>query len=329
MDGIQDRIRKLSLEMLKKSGMYKAAEDGSDSDQYRKLSLDAHLSKTPSGTSPPPVRFVPPQETGNRRRREGVVNQDYKFQGFKQDHAEQLPNPESTWLNLTRMSSCAKETKDLAEKFDTEGHPKRRKWPELQREEAPRNRRISEQVHDRQMFSSIRCQQGALEHGSADTGAVATRRRSTPVRPLLELVRREDVTELMFSLSYQPHTELLTVTVIKARNLTRTQSQTPDSYVKVTLMYGERKIDRKKTSVRTGSLNPTFNESFMFDVTREDMKSVSLTLTVAEVEQGMVGKCEIGPWTEQWREMMDTPQKPATRWCQMKEITPSCKSPAV
>ncbi|CAH1232597.1 SYT9 [Branchiostoma lanceolatum] len=327
MDHIQDRIRKLSLEMLKKSGMYNAPEDGSDSDQYRKLSLDAHLSKTTKGASPPSVRFVPPQQTGNRRRREGVVHQDYKFQGFKQDHADQAPCPENTWLNLSRMSTCAKETKDLAQKFETEGHPKHRKWSELQREEAPRNRRISEQVHDRQRFTSTRCQQGALEHGPADTGA--TRRRSTPVRPLLELVRREDVTELMFSISYQPHTELLTLTVIKARNLTRTQSQTPDSYVKVTLMYGEKKIDRKKTSVRSGSLNPTFNESFMFDVTREDMRSVSLTLTVAEVEQGMLGKCEIGPWTEQWREMMDTSPKPATRWCQMKEITPSCKSPAV
>jgi len=39
-----------------------------------------------------------------------------------------------------------------------------------------------------------------------------------------------------------------------------------DPYVKVALLYNGQCIGKKKTQVRKKTLNPTFNESFMFDL---------------------------------------------------------------
>ncbi|XP_078680144.1 uncharacterized protein LOC144915560 isoform X3 [Branchiostoma floridae x Branchiostoma belcheri] len=159
------------------------------------------------------------------------------------------------------------------------------------------------------------------EENSAN-GRRMTRRRSMAARATIDLGAKEDVSEVMFSMGYHPNAGQLTVTIIKARNLARVGSDNPpDTYVRVALMCESRKIGKKKTSVQNGAPNPTFNESFHFDVAEDDMKGVFLSLVVEDSGGPTLGKCEVGPWTDQWNEMMEKPRKPVTRWCQLKEVT--------
>ncbi|KAI8505263.1 Cytosolic phospholipase A2 zeta [Branchiostoma belcheri] len=108
---------------------------------------------------------------------------------------------------------------------------------------------------------------------------------------------------------------------VRAGNVEEPPSAPDDTYVRVALMCESRKIGKKKTSVQNGAPNPTFNESFHFDVAEDDMKGVFLSLVVEDSGGPTLGKCEVGPWTDQWNEMMEKPRKPVTRWCQLKEVT--------
>ncbi|XP_039280280.1 synaptotagmin-1 [Nilaparvata lugens] len=82
---------------------------------------------------------------------------------------------------------------------------------------------------------------------------------------------KEELGEVLISLSFLPSAERLTVVVIKARNLravdeTRASS---DPYVKVSLWVNGRRYKRKKTSVARNTTRPVFNEALTFDIGRE------------------------------------------------------------
>ncbi|XP_078681789.1 uncharacterized protein LOC144916533 [Branchiostoma floridae x Branchiostoma belcheri] len=149
------------------------------------------------------------------------------------------------------------------------------------------------------------------------------RRRSSATRAVCDISLGEDVRQMMFSLSYLPSPGQLTVTIIKARNIVPKNHllPPPDSYVKVALMCESRKIDRKKTRVITGTADPIFNQSFLFDVAEVDMKGVFLSLVLQDTAGKPLGGSEVGPWSEQWNEMLENPRKPVTSWCTLKDVT--------
>ena len=53
-----------------------------------------------------------------------------------------------------------------------------------------------------------------------------------------------------------------------------------DPYVKIYLLYNDQRISKKKTHVKKRTLNPVFNESFVFELPQlgedEGLKNVSL-----------------------------------------------------
>lgn len=51
-----------------------------------------------------------------------------------------------------------------------------------------------------------------------------------------------------------------------------------DPYVKIYLMSQNKRLEKKKTTIKMKTLNPYYNESFSYDVTPEKMQ-VSLILT--------------------------------------------------
>ncbi|XP_017792561.1 PREDICTED: uncharacterized protein LOC108574471 [Habropoda laboriosa] len=76
--------------------------------------------------------------------------------------------------------------------------------------------------------------------------------------------------ELMFSLSYLPTAERLTLVVVKARNLHG--ASTGDFFVKVYLLQHGKKMHKKKTSVKKGEKSPIFNEAIIFNVPTNILK---------------------------------------------------------
>ncbi|XP_067137321.1 synaptotagmin-12-like isoform X1 [Centruroides vittatus] len=143
--------------------------------------------------------------------------------------------------------------------------------------------------------------------------------------------------DLMFSLSYLPTAERLTVVVVKARNLRwNNDKESGDPFVKVYLMQNGKKICKKKTSVKKDERNPIFNESMIFSVPlnalqiadfvplrRYTLQNVQLRLTVMEYHSDrkpstighvFVGTQCTGKSLSHWNQMMSSLRKPIAMW---------------
>ncbi|XP_067205722.1 uncharacterized protein Syt12 isoform X2 [Linepithema humile] len=133
--------------------------------------------------------------------------------------------------------------------------------------------------------------------------------------------------ELMFSLSYLPTAERLTLVVVKARNLCGANSTPGDFFVKVYLLQQGKKIHKKKTSVKKGEKSPIFNEAIIFSVPAHALQTIQLRLTVAEMngDQGtspkaysvghiIVGSTSTGKALAHWRQMLAALRRPVAMW---------------
>ncbi|XP_052867372.1 synaptotagmin-5 [Anopheles cruzii] len=114
-----------------------------------------------------------------------------------------------------------------------------------------------------------------------------------PLLPYTEQDNKQDLGDLMVSLSYQPPCEKLTVVIIKARNLrvmdgTRNSS---DPYVKVCLYNADgRRIKKRKTTVARNTTAPVYNEALSFDISRETLKDCSIEFQV--LHDNLLGRNE-------------------------------------
>lgn len=110
-------------------------------------------------------------------------------------------------------------------------------------------------------------------------------------------IRSQGRGELLVSLCWQPAANRLTVVVLKARNLPKMDvTGLADPYVKMYLLYGGQRVAKKKTHVKKRTLNPVFNESFVFDVPQaagqDGLQNVSLEFLLLDWDR--VTKNEVG-----------------------------------
>ncbi|BFZ09576.1 hypothetical protein BsWGS_12614 [Bradybaena similaris] len=128
--------------------------------------------------------------------------------------------------------------------------------------------------------------------------------------------------EMLVSLSYLPGAERLTIVIMKARELRLpTAAATADPFVRVSLIVDGRKIKRKKTSVKRGSINPVWNEALSFNVPAEVLPKVALEVSVLDHDLlghgEMLGRCFIGATDEghgHWKEMLTNQRKSVAMW---------------
>lgn len=77
----------------------------------------------------------------------------------------------------------------------------------------------------------------------------------------------------------------------------RVLSPPADPYVKVWLMYKDKRVEKKKTVVMKRCLNPVFNESFSFDIPTERLRETTIVITVMDKDRlsrnDVIGK--VGP----------------------------------
>uniref|UniRef100_A0A8I3NJV0 Synaptotagmin-7 n=1 Tax=Canis lupus familiaris TaxID=9615 RepID=A0A8I3NJV0_CANLF len=105
--------------------------------------------------------------------------------------------------------------------------------------------------------------------------------------------------ELLLSLCYNPSANSIIVNIIKARNLKAMDiGGTSDPYVKVWLMYKDKRVEKKKTVTMKRNLNPIFNESFAFDIPTEKLRETTIIITVMDKDKlsrnDVIGK--VGAW---------------------------------
>ncbi|NWW17627.1 SYT11 protein, partial [Falcunculus frontatus] len=137
--------------------------------------------------------------------------------------------------------------------------------------------------------------------------------------------------ELQVSLSYQPVAQRMTVVVLKARHLPKMDitGLSADPYVKVNVYYGRKRIAKKKTHVKKCTLNPVFNESFIYDIPVDLLPDISIEFLVIDFDRTtkneVVGRLILGAHSgsaagaEHWREVCDSPRKAVAKWHSLSE----------
>jgi len=138
--------------------------------------------------------------------------------------------------------------------------------------------------------------------------------------------------EILVSVCHQPAAARLTVVVLKARNLPKMDiTGMSDPYVKIYLLHKEQRISKKKTHVKKRTLNPVFNESFVFDLPRTDNGMADIQLEFALLDWDRVTKNEVigrlnlgGPKCEgsalhHWKEIQASPRRQIAEWHKLKE----------
>ncbi|XP_004714737.1 synaptotagmin-11 isoform X1 [Echinops telfairi] len=137
--------------------------------------------------------------------------------------------------------------------------------------------------------------------------------------------------ELQVSLSYQPVAQRMTVVVLKARHLPKMDitGLSGNPYVKVNVYYGRRRIAKKKTHVKKCTLNPVFNESFIYDIPTDLLPDISIEFLVIDFDRTtkneVVGRLILGAHSvtangaEHWREVCESPRKPVVKWHSLSE----------
>lgn len=94
--------------------------------------------------------------------------------------------------------------------------------------------------------------------------------------------------------------------------------------MKVSLIYGGRKIKKKKTSVKRHEKNPVYNESMIFDIPAEFLHKIGFLITIEhknfESEQSTVlGRVVMGSPVHNnalrhWNQMLAFPRRSIAGW---------------
>jgi len=141
--------------------------------------------------------------------------------------------------------------------------------------------------------------------------------------------------DICFSLRYVPTSGKLTVGILECKNLKKMDiTGASDPYVKIKLLdrKGKRIGKKKKTSVKMGNLNPYYNESFVFLVEQEQLRRVTLELTVCDYDRigtsDPIGKVSLGynrkgAELKHWKEMVENPRRPVIHWHVLKDPDPN------
>uniref|UniRef100_A0A1A8EL61 Synaptotagmin XI n=1 Tax=Nothobranchius korthausae TaxID=1143690 RepID=A0A1A8EL61_9TELE len=137
--------------------------------------------------------------------------------------------------------------------------------------------------------------------------------------------------ELLVSLSYQPVSHRLSAVVLKARHLPKMDISglSANPYVKVNVFYGRKRIAKKKTHVKKCTLNPVFNESFIYDIPPELLPEISVEFLVVDFDRTtkneVLGRLLLGlhspssSGTSHWREVCENPRRQISKWHNLSE----------
>ncbi|CAH1796143.1 unnamed protein product [Owenia fusiformis] len=150
------------------------------------------------------------------------------------------------------------------------------------------------------------------------------------ISPRTSQIQSQSRGEMLVSLCYQPAANRLTVVVLKARNLPKMDvAGLSDPYVKIYLLFNGQRIAKKKTHVKKRTLNPVFNESFLFDVPcNEGLQNISLEFSLLDwdrmTKNEVIGRLEVGSKgqgqeSHHWNEVMNCPRKQIAEWHKLKE----------
>ena len=102
-----------------------------------------------------------------------------------------------------------------------------------------------------------------------------------------------------------------------------------DPYVKVWLLNDGKKVEKKKTAIHQKTLNPTFDETFMFSVPFDKIRQTSLVVSVMDYDRigrnDRIGQIILGSKSgpmevKHWNEMFAKSRQQVAKWHVLKEF---------
>ncbi|XP_050548690.1 synaptotagmin-4 [Daktulosphaira vitifoliae] len=134
--------------------------------------------------------------------------------------------------------------------------------------------------------------------------------------------------ELLVSLCWQPATRRVTVVVLKARNLPKMDlTGLADPFVKINFLVDGTRISKKRTHMKKRTLNPVYNESFVFDLPSSvvDLQNVCIEFCVFDhdrvTKNEIIGRVLMGNSNNpsataerHWKEVMSAPRRQIADW---------------
>nr|XP_018910718.1 PREDICTED: synaptotagmin-4 isoform X2 [Bemisia tabaci] len=152
------------------------------------------------------------------------------------------------------------------------------------------------------------------------------------IQPRSMKIRSQGRGELLVSLCWQPAANRITVVVLKARNLPKMDvTGLADPYVKMYLLYNGQRVAKKKTHVKKRTLNPVFNESFVFEIPNgaDSLANISLEFLLLDwdrvTKNEVIGRLELGgakntgPALHHWNEVCNSPRRQIAEWHKLRE----------
>lgn len=152
------------------------------------------------------------------------------------------------------------------------------------------------------------------------------------ITPRSQKLKSQGRGEILVSLCHQPASSRVTVVVLKARNLPKMDiTGLCDPYVKIYLVYNNQRIAKKKTHVKKRTLNPVFNESFVFDIpkTEDGLAKINLEFLLLDwdrvTKNEVIGRLELGgadctgTALHHWKEILASPRRQIAEWHKLKE----------
>uniref|UniRef100_A0A1B6LZE9 C2 domain-containing protein n=1 Tax=Graphocephala atropunctata TaxID=36148 RepID=A0A1B6LZE9_9HEMI len=179
------------------------------------------------------------------------------------------------------------------------------------------------------IIGEVLCPLGTVDMSQADNQQLTL---SQDIQPRSLKIRSQGRGELLVSLCWQPAANRLTVVVLKARNLPKMDvTGLADPYVKMYLICNGQRIAKKKTHVKKRTLNPVFNESFVFEIPSgtEGLDNVNLEFLLLDwdrvTKNEVIGRLELGgskstgSALHHWNEVCNSPRRQIAEWHKLRE----------
>lgn len=136
---------------------------------------------------------------------------------------------------------------------------------------------------------------------------------------------------IQLSLKYKSQKNQLVVGIIRCAGLAAMDANGySDPYVKIYLKPDAHKKTKRRTSIKKRTLNPEFNEEFVYDIAHHDLARKSLELAVWDHDVGksndFIGGVVMdinssGSALMHWYDMLKTPNKVHTHWHTLEKFT--------
>jgi len=111
-----------------------------------------------------------------------------------------------------------------------------------------------------------------------------------------DVQHEDDVGQVCISLRYVPAASQLKVVVIEARNIAQYHITTSEVYFKLSILVNNKRVTKKRTTLKKDTVNPYFNEAFTFSLTPEEARLVTLVVVLAEYTT--LGRSKSVGWVE-------------------------------